>query len=64
MPVWMYTVEQADAISQILISSTHRARNTFLILSGDHIYKMNYAKMLDDHIQHKADATIAVIEVL
>ena len=24
---------------------------------------MNYAKMLDDHIQHKADATIAVIEV-
>ena len=34
-----------------------------VILSGDHIYKMNYAKMLDDHIQHKADATIAVIEV-
>ncbi|WP_100331925.1 glucose-1-phosphate adenylyltransferase [Bacillus xiapuensis] len=34
-----------------------------LILSGDHIYKMNYAKMLDFHIQKKADVTISVIEV-
>ncbi|HEM2700328.1 TPA: glucose-1-phosphate adenylyltransferase, partial [Streptococcus suis] len=33
------------------------------ILSGDHIYKMNYDKLLDTHIQKKADATIAVIEV-
>ena len=34
-----------------------------LILSGDHIYKMNYAKMLAFHKEHKADATIAVIPV-
>ena len=34
-----------------------------LILSGDHIYKMNYAKMLAYHKEHKADATIAVIPV-
>jgi len=34
-----------------------------LILSGDHIYKMNYAKMLTEHIKQKADATIAVFEV-
>ena len=34
-----------------------------LILSGDHIYKMNYAKMLAEHKANKADATIAVIEV-
>lgn len=34
-----------------------------LILSGDHIYKMDYAKMLDFHKENKADATIAVIEV-
>lgn len=34
-----------------------------LILSGDHIYKMNYAKMLDYHIEKKADVTISVIEV-
>jgi len=34
-----------------------------LILSGDHIYKMNYAKMLDFHTQKGADVSIAVIEV-
>ena len=33
------------------------------ILSGDHIYKMDYAKMLKAHKKAKADATIAVIEV-
>jgi glucose-1-phosphate adenylyltransferase len=33
------------------------------ILAGDHIYKMNYAKMLDFHKKHDADVTIAVIEV-
>lgn len=34
-----------------------------LILSGDHIYKMNYELMLDFHISKKADASISVIEV-
>ena len=34
-----------------------------LILGGDHIYKMDYSKMLDAHKQNKADATIAVQEV-
>ena len=34
-----------------------------LILSGDHIYKMDYTKMLDFHKEREADATIAVIEV-
>ena len=34
-----------------------------LILSGDHIYKMNYDKMLAAHKEAKADATIAVIGV-
>jgi glucose-1-phosphate adenylyltransferase len=34
-----------------------------LILSGDHIYKMNYELMLDYHIEKGADATISVIEV-
>ena len=34
-----------------------------LILSGDHIYKMNYAKMLAFHKEKGADCTIAVIEV-
>lgn len=34
-----------------------------LILSGDHIYKMDYNEMLKYHKSHNADATIAVIEV-
>ena len=34
-----------------------------LVLSGDHIYKMNYDKMLAAHKEAKADATIAVIGV-
>lgn len=34
-----------------------------LILSGDHIYKMDYSKMLKAHIDTKADCTIAAIEV-
>lgn len=34
-----------------------------LILSGDHIYKMDYSVMLDFHIKKNADVTISVIEV-
>lgn len=34
-----------------------------LILSGDHIYKMDYSKMLDFHKEQNADASIAVINV-
>ena len=34
-----------------------------LILSGDHIYKMDYSKMLAYHKQQNADCTIAVLEV-
>lgn len=34
-----------------------------LVLSGDHIYKMNYAIMLNYHILNNADCTIAAIEV-
>ena len=34
-----------------------------LILSGDHIYKMDYSKMLRFHKNRGADCTIAVIDV-
>ena len=34
-----------------------------LILSGDHIYKMDYSIMLEEHIKNKADCTLAVIDV-
>ncbi|MCC8123202.1 MAG: glucose-1-phosphate adenylyltransferase, partial [Oscillospiraceae bacterium] len=34
-----------------------------VILSGDHVYKMNYVKMLQHHKERQADCTIAVLEV-
>ncbi|WP_431802605.1 glucose-1-phosphate adenylyltransferase [Halobacillus andaensis] len=34
-----------------------------LILSGDHIYKMDYSAMLEEHIEQDADATISVLPV-
>ena len=53
----------ADAISQNIDFIDTYSPEYLLILSGDHIYKMNYAKMLAYHKECKADATIAVIEV-
>ncbi len=53
----------ADAISQNIDFIDSYSPEYILILSGDHIYKMNYDKMLDAHKAAKADATIAVIEV-
>lgn len=53
----------ADAISQNIDFIDSFSPEYVLILSGDHIYKMNYAKMLAYHKECQADATIAVIEV-
>ncbi|HJB89389.1 MAG TPA: glucose-1-phosphate adenylyltransferase [Candidatus Blautia excrementigallinarum] len=53
----------ADAIAQNIDFIDQYSPEYVLILSGDHIYKMNYAKMLAYHKEMKADATIAVIEV-
>lgn len=53
----------ADAISQNIDFIDTYSPEYLLILSGDHIYKMNYAKMLAYHKERGADATIAVIEV-
>ena len=53
----------ADAISQNIDFIDTYSPEYLLVLSGDHIYKMNYDKMLDEHKATGADATIAVIEV-
>lgn len=53
----------ADAISQNIDFIDSYSPEYLLILSGDHIYKMNYDKMLEYHKTNNADATIAVIEV-
>jgi glucose-1-phosphate adenylyltransferase len=53
----------ADAIYQNINYIDSFQPKYVLILSGDHIYKMDYSKMLDYHKQKAADATIAVLEV-
>lgn len=53
----------ADAISQNIDFIDNYGPDYLLVLSGDHIYKMNYAKMLAEHKAQNAEATIAVIEV-
>ncbi len=53
----------ADAISQNIDFIDQYEPEYILILSGDHIYKMDYDAMLSYHKENKADATIAVIGV-
>ena len=53
----------ADAIYQNISFLDQYDPEYVLILSGDHIYKMDYDKMLAAHKQRKADATIAVLNV-
>ena len=53
----------ADAISQNIDFIDKYSPEYLLVLSGEHIYKMDYDKMLDYHKEMNADATIAVIEV-
>ncbi|MDD3277277.1 MAG: glucose-1-phosphate adenylyltransferase [Lachnospiraceae bacterium] len=53
----------ADAISQNIDFIDEYSPEYVLVLSGDHIYKMNYANMLKEHKACNADASIAVIEV-
>jgi len=52
----------ADAVYQNIESIMVEKPETTLILSGDHIYKMDYHDMLSWHQRHQADATIATIQ--
>jgi glucose-1-phosphate adenylyltransferase len=42
----------------------HKEADLVLILSGDHLYKMDYQKLIDFHLQKKAEISIAVYPVL
>jgi glucose-1-phosphate adenylyltransferase len=53
----------ANAIYQNIGFVDYYDPDYVLILSGDHIYKMDYSKMLEYHKEKEADATIAVLEV-
>ena len=53
----------ADAVYQNIYTIEKIRAEYILILSGDHIYKMDYAELINDHIKSKADATVACIPV-
>jgi glucose-1-phosphate adenylyltransferase len=52
----------ADAVYQNIYSIGSERSTYAIILSGDHIYKMNYRKMLQQHIDSGAHVTVATIE--
>lgn len=53
----------SDAVSQNLSFVRDNRADIVVILSGDHIYKMNYSKMIQEHIRNRADMTAAVMHV-
>lgn len=53
----------ADAVFQNIDILRRRKPEHILILAGDHIYKMNYAAMLADHVEKNADLTVGCLEV-
>lgn len=53
----------ADAVFQNLDILLAQSPKYILILAGDHIYKMDYAKLIADHVEQGAPCTVACIEV-
>ena len=53
----------ADAVYQNLDILRRHAPQFVLILAGDHVYKMNYVKLLADHVSKSAEMTVACVEV-
>jgi glucose-1-phosphate adenylyltransferase len=53
----------ADAIFQNIYTLQHEKPDLVLILSGDHIYKMDYRKMIAFHLEKGADLTVAAIRM-
>ena len=53
----------ADAVFQNLDVLRRNRPRYVMVLSGDHIYKMDYGRMLAEHAEHGADMTVACMEV-
>jgi glucose-1-phosphate adenylyltransferase len=53
----------ADAVQQNLETIEAEGKKRVLILSGDHIYKMDYGRMLEEHLERGADVTIGAVPV-
>ena len=53
----------ADAVYQNIYILEKERPEYLLILAGDHVYKMNYATMIDFHIDNNADMTVGALKV-
>jgi glucose-1-phosphate adenylyltransferase len=53
----------SDAVYQNLEFAIERRADVVLVLSGDHIYKMDYTRIIEYHRRQHADVTVAVMEV-
>ena len=53
----------ADSVQQNFLFIKRGAPDNLLVLSGDHIYKMNYRGMIERHTETQADLTLATIRV-
>jgi glucose-1-phosphate adenylyltransferase len=53
----------ADAFFQNIYTIQQERPDLILILSGDHIYKMDYREMIDFHVEKKADLTVGTIRM-
>jgi glucose-1-phosphate adenylyltransferase len=53
----------ADAVYQNIYTIEQTNPEHILILSGDHIYKMDYSQLLAEHVEHDADCTIGCLPV-
>jgi glucose-1-phosphate adenylyltransferase len=53
----------ADAVFQNIDIIRHHRPKYVLVLAGDHVYKMDYARMLSDHVSRGAPCTVGCIEV-
>src|SRR5476651_1696001 len=53
----------ADAVYQNIYSIGSERSKYVFILSGDHIYKMNYSRMLKQHVDSGADVSVATIQI-
>ncbi|MGH8732495.1 MAG: glucose-1-phosphate adenylyltransferase, partial [Burkholderiales bacterium] len=53
----------ADAVFQNLNVLRRDGCSYVLVLSGDHVYKMDYARLLEEHVAREADATVVCVQV-
>ena len=53
----------ADAVRQAVRHFERHDADYYLILSGDHLYRMNYAEFVEDHVDRQADITVAALPV-